>query len=137
MSLKGVVKSFGHLGIIVPDIVASRKYWTGVLGVPTTEPAELAPGLMVSFAELPNAKMELIQPIDKNCEHYKWLQKHPKGGIHHMCLNTGKLEDAVAEVKKGGVTTDMKEPLTLRNGKKVIFFNEDTTEGCLTEFYEI
>lgn len=137
MSLKGVVKSFGHLGIIVPDIVKSRKYWTDVLGVPTTEPQELAPGLLISFAEMPNAKMELIQPVDKNCEHYKWLQKHPKGGIHHLCLNTGNLEESVATVAKGGVTTDMKDPLVLSTGQRVIFFNEDTTEGCLTEFFEL
>ena len=134
--MSGVVKSFGHVGVIVPDMAAARKHWTETLGVPTTEPKELCPGLLICFAEMPNAKIELIQPLTEDSEHGQWLKQHPQGGIHHLCLNTGKLEGAVEEVAKKGMKTDMKEPLVLSTGERVIFFNPDTTGGVLTEFYE-
>ena len=96
--MSGVVKSFGHVGVIVPDMAAARKHWTETLGVPTTEPKELCPGLLICFAEMPNAKIELIQPLTEDSEHGQWLKQHPQGGIHHLCLNTGKLEGAVEEI---------------------------------------
>ena len=134
--MEGVVKGFDHVGLIVPDMAAARKYWTETLGVPTTEPQELCPGLLISYAQMPNAKVELIQPLNEDSEHGQWLKEHPKGGIHHMCLATGPLEESVAKVGEKGMKTDMKGPLVLSNGERVIFFNPDTTGGALTEFYE-
>ncbi|KAK8893576.1 hypothetical protein M9Y10_021999 [Tritrichomonas musculus] len=136
MSAQPLVQSFNHIGLVVPSIKEARHYWTDILGVPTTEPAELAKGLLICFAEMSNAKVEIIEPLDPNCPHAQWLKEHPKGGLHHFCLNTRKLEPAVDDLAKKGVTTDMKEPLVLTTGERVIFFNEDTTMGATTELYE-
>ena len=133
---ESVAISFNHVGLIVPSMKEARHYWTDVLGVPTTEPAELAKGLLISYANFSNAKIELIEPLDPNCEHAQWLKEHPKGGLHHFCMNTKKLETAVEKLEKDGVKTDMKEPLVMTTGERVYFFNPETTMGALTELYE-
>lgn len=134
--MKGVVQNFNHVGVIVPDMTKAIEFWTNTLGVPCTEPTELAPKLLIAFAEMPNAKFELIQPLDPESPHGKWLAEHPKGGIHHVCFNTSKIPEAVEELKTKGVTTDMESPLVLTTGERVIFFNPDETLGMDVELYE-
>jgi methylmalonyl-CoA/ethylmalonyl-CoA epimerase len=131
-----VVTGLAHVGIIVPDIAAARTYWTGVLGVPTTEPTELAPGLQIAFAKLGNTKIELIQPIDPNTVQGKWLAENPKGGLNHLAFDTVSIDNAVAEVKAKGVTTGWPAPVPLTDGTKIIFFDQETTHSVLTEFTE-
>jgi methylmalonyl-CoA/ethylmalonyl-CoA epimerase len=131
-----VVTGLAHVGVIVPDLAAARAYWTGVLGVPTTEPTELAPGLQIAFADLGNTKIELIQPIDPNTAQGKWLAANPKGGLNHLAFDTGSIDASVAEVKTKGVTTDWPAPVPLSNGTKIIFFDQETTGNVLTEFAE-
>jgi methylmalonyl-CoA/ethylmalonyl-CoA epimerase len=129
-----VVTGLAHVGLVVPDISAARKYWTETLGVPTTEPQALAPGLQISFAVLPNTKIELIQPIDPETPQAKWLAEHPEGGLHHFAFDTTDIAAAVATVKARGVTTDWTESKSLTDGTKIFFFDPASTGGALTEF---
>jgi methylmalonyl-CoA/ethylmalonyl-CoA epimerase len=122
-----------HVGLIVPDLAAARAYWTGVLGVPTTESTELAPGLQIAFTDLGNTKIELIQP---NTSQGKWLAANPKGGLNHLAFDTVSIDAAVADVKTKGVTTDWPAPVPLTDGTKIIFFDQETTGNVLTEFME-
>jgi methylmalonyl-CoA/ethylmalonyl-CoA epimerase len=129
-----VVTGLAHVGLVVPDIAVARKYWTETLGIPTTEPQSLAPGLQISFALLPNTKIELIQPIDPETPQAKWLAENPAGGLHHFAFDTADITAAVATVKARGVTTDWTEPKALTDGTQIFFFDPASTGGALTEF---
>ena len=131
-----LIQGLGHVGVVVPSINEAREFYTSKLGIPTTEPKELAKGLLISFAELQNAKIEIIQPLDMDSPHGKFLKDHPKGGVHHICFNTSKLEPAVKEVNKVGIEATSEDPLVLTTGERVIFLNEEQTLGTITEFYE-
>jgi methylmalonyl-CoA/ethylmalonyl-CoA epimerase len=128
------VTGLAHVGLIVPDISAARKYWTDTLGLPTTEPEALAPGLQISFVILPNTKIELIQPIDPETPQGKWLSENPQGGLNHIAFDTPDIANSISTVKSRGVTTDWTETKSLTNGTQIIFFDPASTGGALTEF---
>ncbi|KAH0791856.1 methylmalonyl-CoA epimerase [Histomonas meleagridis] len=132
-----IVSGIGHVGIVVPDMDAARELYTKKLGVPTTEPVELS-GLSVkiSFAELPNAKIEIICPLNMECEHGQFLKEHPKGGIHHICFTTPDLKASTDALANQGIETAMNDPLVLWNGDQVKFYNPDQTLGALFELCE-
>jgi methylmalonyl-CoA/ethylmalonyl-CoA epimerase len=129
-----VVTGLAHVGLVVPDLAAARKYWTDTLGIPTTEPQALVPGLLIAFALLPNTKIELIQPVDPATPQAKWLAENPQGGLHHFAFDTADIGTAISTVTGRGVTSDWTETKTLTDGTKIFFFDPASTGGALTEF---
>ena len=131
-----VVTGLAHVGIVVPDMDAARELYTKKLGVPTTEPFELSQlSVKISFAELQNAKIEIIQPLNMEYEHGQFLKEHPKGGIHHICFATPNLNEATEHLAKEGINANMEVPLTL-GSDRLNFYNPDQTLGALFELSE-
>ena len=42
--------------------------------------------MTVAFVELPNTKVELLQPLGADSPIAKFLEKNPDGGMHHLCF---------------------------------------------------
>lgn len=43
-------------------------------------------GVTKIYVQLPNMCIELLHPLGKESPVANFLQKNPKGGIHHFCL---------------------------------------------------
>ncbi len=92
-----------HVAIAVPDLEKGARIYASVLGARVSAPqTEAAHGVRVVFVELPNTKIELLEPFGENSPIKAFLEKNPAGGMHHVCYEVADIMAArdrlVAEV---------------------------------------
>ena len=83
-----MIGKLNHVGVATPSIEESWKLYVDVLGATSVTPKKALPeqGVWVSFVELPNAQIELIEPYGDASPIHAFLAKNPKGGQHHVCF---------------------------------------------------
>ena len=75
-----------HVAIAVPSLDQGVRTYRDILGAKVSKPqAEPAHGVTVVFIELPNTKIELLEPLGDASPIKGFLDKNPSGGIHHVC----------------------------------------------------
>src|SRR5262245_28268505 len=89
-----MIGSLNHVAIVVPDLAAASRLYCCALGARVSEPRALpAHGVTVVFIELQNTRIELLEPLGGNSPVRGFLERHPEGGIHHLCY---EVEDIIA-----------------------------------------
>jgi methylmalonyl-CoA/ethylmalonyl-CoA epimerase len=124
-----------HVAIAVPDLAESMRIYREVLGAKISAPqAEPRHGVTVVFVELPNTKIELLEPLGDASPINGFLEKNPSGGIHHVCYEVAdiivarnRLRAAGARILGGG------EPTIGAHGKPVLFLHPKDFSGTLLE----
>jgi methylmalonyl-CoA/ethylmalonyl-CoA epimerase len=124
-----------HVAIAVPDLTAGAKLYADTLGAKVSAPqAEPAHGVTVVFIELPNTKIELLEPLGANSPISGFLDKNPSGGIHHICYEVADILAARDKlVSKGARVLGNGEPKTGAHGKPVLFLHPKDFNGTLIE----
>jgi methylmalonyl-CoA/ethylmalonyl-CoA epimerase len=124
-----------HVAIAVPDLAAAVAVYRGTLGARVTEPqAEPAHGVTVVFIELPNTKVELLEPLGDASPIRAFLEKNPAGGIHHVCYEVDDIIAARDRLKaQGARVLGDGEPKTGAHGKPVLFLHPKDFLGTLVE----
>jgi methylmalonyl-CoA/ethylmalonyl-CoA epimerase len=128
-----------HVAIVVPDLKAGIAIYRDMLGARVSEPrAEPDHGVTVVFVELPNTKVELLEPLGGDSPVKGFLERNPAGGIHHLCYEVAdiiaardRLIAAGARVLGGG------EPKIGAHGKPVLFLHPKDFAGTLVELEEV
>jgi methylmalonyl-CoA/ethylmalonyl-CoA epimerase len=86
------------------------------------------------FVELPNTKIELLEPLGENSPIAKFLQKNPAGGIHHLCYEVDDIIAARDSLREQGATIlGTGEPRIGAHGKPVLFLHPKDFLGTLVE----
>jgi len=86
MNGAGMIGRLNHIAIAVPDLAAASAVYRNVLGARVSEPCPLpAHGVTVVFVELPNTKIELLEPLGAASPVQSFLDRNPGGGMHHVC----------------------------------------------------
>ena len=124
-----------HVSIAVPDLEAGCRVYESMLGATVSEPqAEPDHGVTVVFVELPNTKIELLEPIGENSPIQAFLDKSPAGGIHHVCYEVEDIIAARDHLKSEGARVlGDGEPKTGAHGKPVLFLHPKDFCGTLVE----
>jgi methylmalonyl-CoA/ethylmalonyl-CoA epimerase len=106
-----------------------------MLGARVSAPqAEPAHGVTVVFVELPNTKIELLEPLGDNSPIAAFLAKNPAGGIHHVCYEVEDILAARDHLKaRGARVLGDGEPKTGAHGKPVLFLHPKDFLGTLVE----
>ena len=87
-----MIGQLNHVAIAVPDLKAAANVYRSMLGAKISEPRkEPDHGVTVVFVELPNTKIELLEPLGEGSPIHGFLQANPKGGIHHLCFEVDLL----------------------------------------------
>ena len=129
-----MIGRLNHVAIAVPDLSAAVATYEGALGarvgLPQDEPDH---GVRVVFVELPNTKVELLEPLGDS-PIAGFLEKNPAGGIHHICY---EVEDIAAArdrlVAAGARVLGSGEPRIGAHGKPVLFLHPKDFCGTLVE----
>ena len=124
-----------HVAIAVPDLAAGTAIYRDTLGARVSQPqAEPAHGVTVVFVELPNTKVELLEPLGDNSPIRSFLEKNPSGGIHHVCY---EVDDIIAArdrlVAAGARVLGDGKPKIGAHGKPVLFLHPKDFCGTLVE----
>ncbi len=124
-----------HVAIAVPDLEAGCQVYKTMLGATVSEPqAEPDHGVTVVFVELPNTKIELLEPLGENSPIQAFLDKSPSGGIHHVCYEVEDIIAARDRLKaEGARVLGDGEPKTGAHGKPVLFLHPKDFCGTLVE----
>ena len=81
-----MIGRLNHVAIAVKDLEKSAALYRDTLGAKVSAPQpEPNHGVTVVFIELPNTKIELLQPLGADSPIAKFLEKNPDGGMHHVC----------------------------------------------------
>ena len=124
-----------HVAIAVPDLEAGCQVYRTMLGASVSEPqVEADHGVTVVFVELPNTKIELLEPLGENSPIQAFLDKSPSGGIHHVCYEVEDIIAARDHLKaEGARVLGDGEPKIGAHGKPVLFLHPKDFCGTLVE----
>lgn len=130
-----MIGRLNHVAIAVPDLAAASAQYRDALGAKVSEPVEEPDhGVTVVFVELPNTKIELLEPLGEASPIAKFLEKSPAGGIHHVCYEVDDIADAAARLRaKGARVLGDGEPKIGAHGKPVLFLHPKDFNGTLVE----
>jgi len=133
-----MIGRLNHVAIAVPDLAAATAQYRDVLGAQVSHPQpEPDHGVTVVFIELPNAKIELLEPLGEGSPIAGFLEKNPAGGIHHICYEVediGAARDRL--VSAGARVLGSGEPKIGAHGKPVLFLHPKDFNGALVELEE-
>ena len=92
-----MIGRLNHVAIAVPDLEAASAQYRDTLGAKVGAPQdEPDHGVTVVFIELPNTKIELLHPLGDDSPVANFLERNPKGGMHHICYEVEDLDSAIA-----------------------------------------
>ena len=130
-----MIGRLNHVAIVVPDLAAATTLYRDVLEATVSEPEALPEhGVTVVFVELPNTKIELLEPLDDTSPVAPFLKRNAAGGIHHMCYEVEDILVARDRMKEGGARVlGDGEPRTGAHGKPVLFLHPKDFCGTLVE----
>jgi methylmalonyl-CoA/ethylmalonyl-CoA epimerase len=130
-----MIGRLNHVAIAVKDVAASSAHYRSTLGAAVSPPLALADhGVTVAFVELPNTKVELLEPLGANSPIGKFLEKNPDGGIHHLCFEVDDIFSARDRlVQAGARILGDGAPKIGAHGKPVLFLHPKDFNGTLIE----
>jgi methylmalonyl-CoA/ethylmalonyl-CoA epimerase len=134
-----MIGRLNHVAIAVPDLDAAARKYRDLLGATVYHPQALPEhGVTVVFVELPNSKVELLEPLGEDSPVAAYLAKNPAGGMHHICFEVPDLAHAARQLTEGGARLlgDGK-PRTGAHGLPVLFLHPKDFDGTLIELEEV
>jgi methylmalonyl-CoA/ethylmalonyl-CoA epimerase len=134
-----MIGRLNHVAIAVRDLAAATRLYRETLGatvsVPLRQPAH---GVTVVFIELPNTKIELLEPLGLTSPIAKFLERNPDGGIHHLCYEVDNLLVSRDHLLgQGARVLGDGEPKIGAHGKPVLFLHPKDFNGTLIELEQI
>lgn len=130
-----MIGRLNHVAIAVPDLAAATAIYRDTLGAKVL-PAQAEPdhGVTVVFVELPNTKIELLEPLGEGSPIRAFLDKNTSGGIHHVCYEVEDIIAARDHLKASGARVlGTGEPKIGAHGKPVLFLHPKDFNGTLVE----
>ena len=129
----GPVTSLAHIAIAVRDAEPLIATLVGALGATRGAEELLDRGaLRVVFVQLGPVTLELLEPRSPEHTVAKFLEKRGEG-LHHVSLEVGDLEAALAACRAAGVTPIDETPRPGAHGTRVAFLHPRSLGGVLVE----
>jgi methylmalonyl-CoA/ethylmalonyl-CoA epimerase len=127
-----------HVSIVVPDLDAAARRLRETYGLTVGETRTNAEqGVHLAYVELANARIELMAPSRPDSPVAKFLERNPKGGIHHLSLAVEGMDAAAAALREQGVRIlgDGRPQYSVA-GERIAFVHPADFLGALVELEE-
>jgi methylmalonyl-CoA/ethylmalonyl-CoA epimerase len=130
-----MIGRLNHVAIVVPDLAAAAALYRDTLGARVSTPQPLpAHGVTVVFIELPNTKIELLEPLGDASPVRGFLEKNPAGGMHHVCYDVDDIITARDRLRsRGARVLGDGEPRLGAHDRPVLFLHPKDFAGTLIE----
>ena len=134
-----MIGRLNHLAIAVPDLERAASLYRMMLGATVSQPQPLPEhGVTVVFVALPNSKLELMSPLGAASPIRPFLERHPEGGMHHVCFEVADIIAARDRlVADGARVLGSGEPRIGAHGLPVLFLHPKDFCGTLIELEEV
>ena len=133
-----MITGLSHVSLVVPDLAAAaaklkQTYGLDIGDVMTNDEQ----GVRLAYVELANARIELMEPLRPDSPVGKFLERNPKGGIHHFCLAVDSVESTAADLaSRGGRVLGDGKPQKNVHGERIAFVHPADFLGALVELEE-
>ena len=127
-----------HVSIVVPDLDAAARRLRETYGLTVGETRTNAEqGVHLAYVELGNARIELMAPSRPDSPVAKFLERNPKGGIHHLSLNVDRMDATAGALREQGVRIlgDGRPQYNVA-GERIAFVHPADFLGALVELEE-
>lgn len=130
-----MIGRLNHVAIAVPNLADAAALYRDVLGARVSAAVpQHEHGVSTVFIELPNTKIELLEPLGENSPIASFLARNPAGGIHHICYEVDDIYAARDRLAAGGARIlGDGTPKTGAHGKPVLFLHPKDFCGTLVE----
>ena len=130
-----MIGRLNHVAIAVRDIKKASDVYRNTLGAEVSAAVpQPAHGVTTVFINLPNTKIELLEPLGENSPILKFLEKNADGGIHHVCYEVDDIIGARDRLKADGARVlGDGTPKTGAHDKPVLFLHPKDFCGTLVE----
>ncbi len=134
-----MIGRLNHVAIAVPDLNSATDTYRDMLGARISQVQQLTEHVVsVVFVELPNTKIELLEPLGDNSPIARFLEKNPMGGTHHLCYEVVDIMEAAKKLeKKGARILGDGIPKTGAHGNPVLFLHPKDFCGTLIELEQV
>lgn len=136
-NLKSRFKKIDHVAIAVSDFDKATSLYTSLLGKKPEHIEEVEEQkVKAAFFGVDDSNLELLWPTADDSPIAKFLEKNPRGGLHHICVEVENIEERLKELKEEGVILIDQEPKIGAHNKKIAFVHPKSTGGVLIELSE-
>ena len=134
-----MIGRLNHVAIAVPNLSSAIRLYRETLGAEVSAPLPQPDhGVTVVFIQLPNTKIELLEPLGDASPIAKFLERNPDGGIHHICYEVDDIVAASDRLRgEGARVLGDGEPKIGAHGKPVLFLHPKDFNGTLIELEQI
>lgn len=133
-----MIGTINHIAIAVPDLALATEQWRARVGAEVSAPQSLPEhGVRVVFVKAENGKIELLEPLGDDSPIAKFLERHPDGGMHHICFDVPDLIASRDQLLASGARIlGSPEPKIGAHGKPVLFIHPKDMTGSLIELQQ-
>jgi methylmalonyl-CoA/ethylmalonyl-CoA epimerase len=134
-----MIGRLNHVAVAVGDLEKASRQYRDMLGAKISAPLALPEhGVTVVFVELPNTKIELLEPLGEASPIAGFLGKNPDGGMHHVCYEVDDILSARDRLKSEGARIlGDGNPKIGAHGKPVLFLHPKDFGGTLIELEQV
>jgi methylmalonyl-CoA/ethylmalonyl-CoA epimerase len=134
-----MIGRLNHVAVAVGDLEKASRQYRDMLGAKISAPLALTEhGVTVVFVELPNTKIELLEPLGEASPIAGFLGKNPDGGMHHVCYEVDDILSARDRSKSEGARIlGDGNPKIGAHGKPVLFLHPKDFGGTLIELEQV
>jgi methylmalonyl-CoA/ethylmalonyl-CoA epimerase len=133
-----MITGLSHVSIVVPDLAAALEKMRATYGLTAGEiKVNDEQGVRMTYIDLGNAKIELMEPSRPDSPIAKFLERNPKGGIHHFCLGVDSVGQTTNTLTAAGVQVLGAGKVQLNvHGERIAFVHPKDFLGALIELEE-
>jgi methylmalonyl-CoA epimerase len=136
--LTSAIKRIDHVAIVVRSLDDALAFYRDTLGIAPSQVIEFpSEGVKIAFLPLggPNgSEIELLEPTGSETGVARFLEKRG-GGLHHICLETPNIEQAIADLRASGAMLLDETPRPTAEGRGV-FLHPKGAQGVLIELVQ-
>jgi methylmalonyl-CoA/ethylmalonyl-CoA epimerase len=128
-----MLKKIHHVGVVVPNLDASLKFWRDTLGMHLTKRATIEEqGVRAALLKVGESEIELLEPLDPENGVGKFLARRG-GGLHHVCFETDDVAKELDAARAKDIQLLDQKP---RHGLAgmICFLHPKATRGVLVEY---
>lgn len=133
-----MITGLSHVSIVVPDLAAALRKLEATYGLTAGAiKVNQEQGVRMTYIDLGNAKIELMEPSRPDSPIAKFLERNPKGGIHHFCLGVDSVEKTTNTLAAAGAQVLGAGKVQLNvHGERIAFVHPKDFLGALIELEE-
>ena len=136
---RSMLGRLNHVALAVPDLEAAAALYRHKLGARLSEPQALPEhGVTIVFVDLPNTRIELLEPLGENSPIAAFLERKPEGGMHHLCYEVDDLRGRYSAAEAGRRPNSRRwRSMIGAHGNPVVFLHPKDFAGTLIELEEV